>query len=166
MTFRLVDPDVEDDLRAVHDVLEEAFTDHFNSKPETFDEFVHRLREDPGTAGTTGGWPRWTTRAAPVGALVGTESGSGSYVSYIGVVGAARGRGVAKGLLRTIIADAAAAWPGHGEPRGRRGLVDRRRPALRVVGLGDGVRHGVVAPRRAGPGGVIESRGARDSHVP
>ncbi len=30
-----------------------------------------------------------------------------SYVAYIGVVGAARGRGVAKGLLRTVIADAA-----------------------------------------------------------
>ena len=31
---------VEADLRAVHDVLETAFSDHFNSKPETFDEFL------------------------------------------------------------------------------------------------------------------------------
>jgi ribosomal protein S18 acetylase RimI-like enzyme len=31
----------------------------------------------------------------------------GSYVSYIGVLSAARGRGVAKGLLSTVIADAA-----------------------------------------------------------
>ena len=38
----------EDDLRAVHDILESAFTDHFNSAEETFEEFVHRLREDPG----------------------------------------------------------------------------------------------------------------------
>ena len=40
-----------------------------------------------------------------------SESGTGpdgSYVSYLGVLEAARGRGVAKGLLRTIIADAAA----------------------------------------------------------
>lgn len=104
----------EDDLRDVHDVLEEAFRDHFNSWEETFDEFVHRLREDPGHR-----WDHWwlaelTDGDAPVavGALVGTVSESstgpdGSYVSYIGVREAARGRGVAKGLLRTIIADAA-----------------------------------------------------------
>ena len=54
VTFRLVDPDVESDLRAVHDVIEAAFTDHFNSKPETFDEFLHRIREDPGHR-----WDHW-----------------------------------------------------------------------------------------------------------
>ncbi len=105
--FRLVDADVEGDLRAVHDVLEEAFTDHFNSKPETFDEFLGRLREDPGHR-----WDHWWLASlddgSPVGALVGTASGNGSYVAYIGVVEAARGRGVAKNLLRTIVADAAA----------------------------------------------------------
>ena len=52
------------------------------------------------------------TRPEPVGALIGTVSESlrgpdGSYVSYLGVLEAARGRGVAKGLLNTIIADAA-----------------------------------------------------------
>jgi len=105
----------EDDLRCVHDVLEEAFLDHFNSWEETFDEFVHRLREDPGHR-----WDHWWLaelvdegEPQPVGALVGTvsEGGDGpdgSYVSYIGVREAARGRGVAKGLLRTIVADAAA----------------------------------------------------------
>ena len=110
VTFRLAEG--EDDLRAVHDVLETAFTDHFNSKPETFEEFLHRLREDPGHR-----WDHWwlaerEESGDPVGALVGTQAGSqaapASYVAYIGVVEAARGRGVAKGLLRTIIADAAA----------------------------------------------------------
>ncbi|WP_036564372.1 GNAT family N-acetyltransferase [Nocardioides halotolerans] len=97
---------IEADLRAVHDVLEAAFTDHFNSKPETFDEFLFRLRLDPGHR-----WDHWwlaEVDGEPAGALVGTESGSGSYVAYIGVVELARGRGVAKGLLRTVIADAAA----------------------------------------------------------
>lgn len=102
----------EADLRAVHDVLEEAFLDHFNSWEETFDEFLHRLREDPGHR-----WDHWwlaelEESGEAVGALCGTVSEStsgpdGSYVSYIGVREAARGRGVAKGLLRTIIADAA-----------------------------------------------------------
>jgi ribosomal protein S18 acetylase RimI-like enzyme len=107
----------ESDLRKVHDVLEAAFTDHFNSKPETFDEFLFRLREDPGHR-----WDHWWlaelvteggAEPQPVGALVATVSEStegpdGSYVAYIGVLEAARGRGVAKGLLRTVIADAAA----------------------------------------------------------
>ncbi len=121
--FRLVDreggalPD-EEDLRAVHDVLEGAFVDHFNSFEENFAEFLHRLREDPGHR-----WNQWwlaeltdetnvVGRALPVGALIGTVSTSkdgpdSSYVSYIGVLESARGRGVAKGLLHTIICDAA-----------------------------------------------------------
>ena len=119
VVFRLLErqgdgmPD-EADLRAVHDVLEGAFTDHFNSAEETFDEFIHRLREDPGHR-----WDHWWLAEItdgdapePAGALVGTVSESatgpdGSYVSYLGVLESARGRGVATGLLRTIIADAA-----------------------------------------------------------
>jgi ribosomal protein S18 acetylase RimI-like enzyme len=103
------------DLREVHEVLEGAFVDHFNSNEEAFEEFIHRLREDPGHR-----WDHWWlaelaegSSSRPVGALVGAVSEStsgpdGSYVSYLGVLEAARGRGVAKGLLRTIIADAAA----------------------------------------------------------
>ncbi len=107
----------EDDLRIVHDVLESAFADHFNSHEETFDEFVFRLREDPGHR-----WDHWwiaelvdpeTGATEPAGALVGAvhegdgEQPDGSYVEYIGVLANARGRGVAKSLLATIIADAA-----------------------------------------------------------
>ncbi len=123
VVFRLVErqggpgsggmPD-ESDLRAVHEVLEGAFTDHFNSAEETFHEFIHRLREDPGHR-----WDHWWLaeitdgeKVEPAGALLGTVSESdngpdGSYVSYLGVLESARGRGVATGLLRTIIADAA-----------------------------------------------------------
>ncbi len=116
----------EEDLRIVHDVLETSFADHFNSHEETFDEFVSRLREDPGHR-----WDHWwiaelldggtddagggTDRpvAEPAGALVGSvidgDDGqpAGSYVEYIGVLQNARGRGVATSLLRTVIADAA-----------------------------------------------------------
>lgn len=107
----------ESDLRAVHEVLEGAFTDHFNSREETFAEFVHRLRQDPGHR-----WDHWwlaeivddpdADGPVPAGALVATQSGDedgpgGSYVDYLGVLSNARGRGVATGLLRTVIADAA-----------------------------------------------------------
>ena len=111
----------EDDLRTVHDILESSFADHFNSRPETFDEFIFRLREDPGHR-----WDHWwiaeivddNKEPEPAGTLVGTmteggldEKGEprpdGSYVSYLGVLQSARGRGVAKALLNMIIADAA-----------------------------------------------------------
>jgi ribosomal protein S18 acetylase RimI-like enzyme len=108
-------PDV-DDLRIVHDVLESAFADHFNSHEETFDEFLSRLRGDPGHR-----WDHWWIAelvrdgsAEPAGALVGSVTRGtagepdGSYVEYIGVLQNARGRGVAKSLLNTVVADAAA----------------------------------------------------------
>ncbi|WP_029202667.1 GNAT family N-acetyltransferase [Ornithinimicrobium pekingense] len=106
----------EEDLRAVHLMLEQSFADHFNSYRETFDEFVNRLREDPGHR-----WDHWwlaTVDGEPAGALVattvtgrvddlGVATPDSSYVEYIGVHRRARGRGVAKALLRTVIADAA-----------------------------------------------------------
>lgn len=106
---------VAGDLQIVHVMLEESFEDHFNSYKESFPEFVQRLREDPGHR-----WDHWWLayvgvggQEVPAGALVCTvlaadASGhEGSYVEYIGVNRAARGRGVAKALLRTAITDAA-----------------------------------------------------------
>ena len=103
------------DLQAVHRVLEESFEDHFSSYRESFPEFVMRLREDPGHR-----WDHWwlagiDTDGGPLvaGAVVSSvlppdEAGvEGSYVDYIGVHRRARGRGVAKALLHTVIADAA-----------------------------------------------------------
>ena len=103
------------ELRAVHQVLEESFEDHFNSYRESFGEFVQRLREDPGHR-----WDHWWIATVdidgtptPGGALVGTQLApddtgvDGSYIDYIGVHRRARGRGVAKGLLHAVICDAA-----------------------------------------------------------
>lgn len=106
------------DLVTVHDVLEESFEDHFNYHAESFDEFVARLREDPGHR-----WDHWwiaeivddpgASAPRPAGALVGTVSHSqgdapdGSYVAYLGVLRAARGRGAGRSLLHAVIADAA-----------------------------------------------------------
>jgi mycothiol synthase len=106
---------VATDLQTVHRMLEESFADHFNSYRESFPEFLLRLREDPGHR-----WDLWWVAevvvdgvTVPGGALVGTvlppgASGApGSYVDYIGVHRLARGRGVAKALLRTVVRDAA-----------------------------------------------------------
>ena len=104
-----------EDLQTVHLVLEQSFADHFNSYREGFAEFVVRLQEDP--------WHRWDHwwiaeveqdgEWRPGGALISSVSppdaagAYGSYVDYIGVHRRARGRGVAKALLSTVIADAA-----------------------------------------------------------
>jgi ribosomal protein S18 acetylase RimI-like enzyme len=106
---------VAQDLQIVHLMLEESFQDHFNSYRESFPEFVQRLREDPGHR-----WDHWwlafvsqeDEEYVPAGAIVcsvlaadatGTE---GTYIDYIGVNRAARGRGVAKALLHTVLTDA------------------------------------------------------------
>ena len=107
---------VAQDLQVVHRMLEESFADHFNSYRESFPEFVQRLREDPGHR-----WDHWwlafvtdgTGAELPAGAIVcsvlaaDATGAVGTYVDYIGVNRAARGRGVAKGLLHTVLADAA-----------------------------------------------------------
>jgi ribosomal protein S18 acetylase RimI-like enzyme len=105
---------VAQDLQIVHQMLEESFADHFNSYRESFPEFVQRLREDPGHR-----WDHWWIAEvevdgewAPGGALVSSvlppddDGRRGSYVDYIGVHRRARGRGVAKSLLHTVIRDA------------------------------------------------------------
>jgi GNAT superfamily N-acetyltransferase len=108
---------VAEDLRIVHQMLEESFEDHFNSYRESFPEFVQRLREDPGHS-----WDHWwlayvepegggdpVAAGTVVCSVLAAHDGrvEGSYVEYIGVNRAARGRGVAKSLLATVIADAA-----------------------------------------------------------
>lgn len=111
------------DLRTIHGVLETAFADHFNNHRESFEEFVARLRTDPGHR-----WDHWwlaeiadehadldtpLEQKLPAGTLVATASpgpggeGGASYVSYLGVLQSARGHGVAKALLNAVIADAA-----------------------------------------------------------
>lgn len=103
------------DLAAAHEVLERAFTDHFNHHAETFGEFLARLRADPGHR-----WDHWWLAELvdgdvprTVGVLLAAESADddgnpvGSYVEYLGVLRAARGRGVARSLLDAVVTDAA-----------------------------------------------------------
>jgi ribosomal protein S18 acetylase RimI-like enzyme len=107
---------VAGDLHLVHEMLESSFEDHFNSYRESFPEFLQRLREDPGHR-----WDHWWLafvegdegQPLAAGAVVSTvlpenaDGHEGSYIDYIGVHRHARGRGIAKSLLYTVIADAA-----------------------------------------------------------
>lgn len=106
---------VASDLQAVHLTIEESFADHFNSYKESFPEFLARLREAPGHR-----WDHWWIAdveidgqwvpGGAVAALVLPEDETGhegTYIDYIGVHRLARGRGVAKALLHTVLADTA-----------------------------------------------------------
>lgn len=103
------------DLQTVHIMLEESFADHFNSYRESFPEFLVRMLESGGHR-----WDHWWLAEFeldgqwfPGGAVVSSvlppdaQGVAGSYVDYIGVHRSARGRGIAKALLHTVIADAA-----------------------------------------------------------
>lgn len=103
------------DVRAIHEMLEASFADHFNSYRESFPEFITRLQEDPGHR-----WEDWWLAEyehggewVAGGALVSTilepdESGApGAYVDYIGVHRDARGKGLAKSLLYRVVEEAA-----------------------------------------------------------
>lgn len=103
------------DLQTVHRMIEESFADHFNSYRESFPEFLARLREAPGHR-----WDHWWIAdvevegqwvpGGAVAALVLPEDAGGAegtYIDYIGVHRLARGRGVAKSLLHTVLADTA-----------------------------------------------------------
>lgn len=103
------------DLQSVYRMIEESFADHFNSYRESFPEFLARLREAPGHR-----WDHWWIadidvdgQWVPGGAVAAlvlpadAQGVEGTYIDYIGVHRLARGRGVAKSLLHTVLADTA-----------------------------------------------------------
>ena len=110
---------VAEDLQTVHRMLEESFADHFNSYRESFPEFLQRQREVPGhrwdhwwiaeiSVGEDDSPTGWLPGGAVVSSVLDPDDGgiAGSYIDYIGVHRLARGRGVAKALLHTVIRDA------------------------------------------------------------
>lgn len=104
-----------DDERLVHALAQESFSEHFGFAPTPFEEWMAQLRANAGVDPT-----RWWIALAD-GVAVGVcllddsraEFGD-SYVRTLGVVSAARGRGIARWLLGRAIADAAS--------RGRTGI--------------------------------------------
>jgi ribosomal protein S18 acetylase RimI-like enzyme len=112
VALRRVSVDGTADVEVVYAVVEEAFADHWNHHPRDFAEWWRAKRESAGHDLTL--WWLAEVDGEPVGALVATTQmvGEGAlYVATLGVRRAARGRGVARALLREAFAEA-----------GRRGL--------------------------------------------
>jgi ribosomal protein S18 acetylase RimI-like enzyme len=92
--------------RIAKDVLDESFKDHFGWVPETFEQWHERLERE-----STFDWSQLAVAeldSRPVAMLLTgdrfIESENCGYVCDIGVLAEARGRGIAKFLLRTAFA--------------------------------------------------------------
>lgn len=98
----------EQDERLIHALAEESFAEHFGFAPTPFPEWMDQLRASAGVDPT-----RWWVAEAdgvPVGICLLDDSHvefGDSHVRTLGVVPAARGRGIARWLLSCAIADAA-----------------------------------------------------------
>lgn len=91
----------EADLRIAHQIGEEAFGEHYNHVPMSYETWLKRQTEQGDDFAEV-----WLAEldGEPVGVLVGTrqfaEDENAGYVRTLGTLPAARGRGVGKALLR------------------------------------------------------------------
>ncbi|HWB67266.1 MAG TPA: GNAT family N-acetyltransferase [Mycobacteriales bacterium] len=85
------------DLRAMHDVMTEAFADHWGSSPAPYDEWLQRNRGRVDFDASL--WWLVSDGGKPVAGLIATVSDREGYVNSLGVRRAHRGRGLARGLL-------------------------------------------------------------------
>jgi ribosomal protein S18 acetylase RimI-like enzyme len=96
----------DDDLRTLHEILDDSFADHFGYVPESYDDFRAGLANDE-AAGLGGVGQRWLALldGKPVGAVMGNDSHvedeNAGYVGMLGVRREARGRGIGRLLLLT-----------------------------------------------------------------
>jgi mycothiol synthase len=99
--LRQLDP--ERDLPAAHRILEEAFEDHWDYAPTSYEEFldlsVHRDRFDPAL------WVVAIDAGEPVGVLSGSAHADRGWVEDLGVLRSHRGRGIATAMLRRSFAE-------------------------------------------------------------
>jgi mycothiol synthase len=95
-----------DDLPAVHDVLKEAFADHWGNYPEPYAQWVDEEASGPGYDPTL--WLRATDHGEMLGTLTGNLWGDRGWVGYLGVRVRGRGRGIGAALLREAFARFAA----------------------------------------------------------
>jgi mycothiol synthase len=125
------------DERALYEVREASFEDHWDFVPQPYDSFVGEWYE-------AGDWvPELTYLAMAGGEVVGhtaaLEFATGGYIASIGVLPAWRGRGIAQAMLHRAFADLAA----RGQPEVTLG-VDATNPTGAVAlyeKVGMSVRH-------------------------
>jgi mycothiol synthase len=95
--IRVVDEVDDADLRAMYDVLEAAFAEHFGAAPATYDDWI-RSRSSSGLSDRSLWWLA-TVDGEPAAALIGRRMGGLGWIEEVGTLPAYRGRGLARALL-------------------------------------------------------------------
>jgi mycothiol synthase len=99
--------DDESRERAVYEIVEAAFADHYGHDPtsrRTFEEFVERMHGQPGHDPTL--WWLAMVGDQPAAALIGTRAMTGlGFVNTLGTLREWRGRSLGRALLRTAFAE-------------------------------------------------------------
>ena len=98
-----VDP--EEDLPAIHAILEEAFADDWGDHPEPFDEWIEELAGSPDDVAL---WLLARDEGTPVGLLTARSGDEVVWVNWLAVLATHRGRGIGAALLRRSFASFAA----------------------------------------------------------
>ena len=91
-----------DDLRAVHAVLDEVFTDDWDEHPGPFDRWSEEERRSPSYDPAL--WLLARDGGAPVGVLIASGGDDGGAVDLLAVLASHRGRGIGQALLRRSFA--------------------------------------------------------------
>jgi mycothiol synthase len=97
VAIQLIREDDAADLRAMFDVLEPAFAEHFGAAPTTYDEWI-RFRSSTALSDRSLWWLA-TVDGEPAAALLGRRLGDLGWIEEVGTLPAYRGRGLAKALL-------------------------------------------------------------------
>ncbi|HVT63979.1 MAG TPA: GNAT family N-acetyltransferase [Mycobacteriales bacterium] len=94
--------DDDADLRAMHDVVDVAFLDHFNHAPTPFDDWLARTN----AIGLTDRSLWWLARVdgTPAAGLIATMAPNGGYIDTLGTLREHRGSGLGRALVLTAFA--------------------------------------------------------------
>jgi mycothiol synthase len=90
------------DLPAIHALITEAFSEHWGSWPEPYEQWVDEEATGPSYDPTL--WLLAKESGQPVGTLTATLWGDRGWIGYLGVLARGRGRGIGAGLLRRSFA--------------------------------------------------------------
>jgi mycothiol synthase len=101
--IRAVRQDSPEDLRAMYDVLNTAFLDHFGNEAASFEDWVD-MRSSVGIADRSLWWLAFVD-AAPAAGLIGRLNPTRGWVQEIGTLSAYRGRGLGRMLLLSAFAE-------------------------------------------------------------
>ncbi len=93
------------DLRAVHEILTEAFADDWGYHPEPFDEWADDYRQSPNYDPQL--WLLAKDSGTPVGASCAHVASEHGWIDEVGVLPSHRGRGIAATLIRRSFASLA-----------------------------------------------------------